>query len=99
MPQTIDLLAIVRSLGSSPPEMAQALQRLGLRGIPLDACQCVICAYLRSRGIPVRQVRPSPGYSECTIYLTDGQRIRCDDDTLLGFLEAFDAGSFPELVS
>ena len=98
MPEPAYIVALIRALGSSPPEVAQALQGLGLGGTPLTACNCVICAYLRSRGVPVKMVRPSPGYTECTIHLQDGERIRCDDDTLLGFLEAFDSWRFPDLV-
>lgn len=84
-------------LGSSPAQIRQSLQRLGLKGKRNSSCDCVLAKYL--------QIRLNTEAIDITV-----SRVMWWEDELLSFCEfnlfrfttfvsEFDSNAYPELVS
>ena len=95
------LLNSLRSLGSTPRDVAKTLEELGIKGDLQNPHTCPVSRFVKALPEPWIRGVITTGCSGVTIYSEDdletGLRIRFPNP-VRDFVEMFDVGTFPELV-
>lgn len=93
---TLDVLQLLRDLGSDADVVAQSLRAKGIQGRKRVGCECPIAHYLLHQGVPQPIIAPDKvvyGPEEATVA----------DEVLLpeavkDFVFAFDLDCYPDLI-
>jgi hypothetical protein len=90
----VDPIALLRSLGRTPAEVAASLRRDGARGLHTPST-CPVAVWMRARGVACPMVSSerigwSVGYSRIAVETPPA---------VAAFVRAFDSGEHPDLAA
>lgn len=100
-----ELVALLGTLGSTADEIADKLEKLGIRGVPGEPSGCPIANWLKAEvadtydvDVQNETVVVNEGVECATPSAVEGFIVRFDDRRYLALIDRFGAGAFPALI-